>query len=432
MRATLFVARAPPTRAMSACALPSRFSSVNVLGSRTSRASSRRVTVAAAGSSKHEEPPKPDGLDLFADAFGPPTSKPKPKAAGSGNARRDNRTGTRWDRGRASRPKRATKGNTQKQQQQQNAIQRRSVAQMMGDVNAPQNEFGQPEFVAGRNAKTATRVVVVVEGANDAAAVRRALASAASGDETAATAATAADVVLLDVVLLKGTWDKKSGHHVVPRDVISNLARLCETGLDVVVLTDCDVAGRQLRSRVVLEVPTALHAFLGAHESSAAADTKWHAAGNVGVEHASVGAIRGAVRRARRAHSDGGSHGVSRNQFTRDDLTKHGLCGPDDASPDPVWRVLGGVATRRRLVGEYLGIGDCDAKQLVRQLNLFFEVCEFEDAIDALPKKGDDIPRKMTDGGAARFAGEHETANDNSQVDIYAYVPPGQAPLGFK
>jgi hypothetical protein len=83
-------------------------------------------------------------------------------------------------------------------------------------------------------------------------------------------------------------------------------------------------------------------------------------------------------------------------------------------------------------VGEYLGIGDCDAKQLVRQLNLFFEVCEFEDAIDALPKKGDDIPRKMTDGGAARFAGEHETANDNSQVDIYAYVPPGQAPLGFK
>ena len=258
------------------------------------------------------------------------------------------------------------------------------------------------------------------------------LASAASGDETAATAATAADVVLLDVVLLKGTWDKKSGHHVVPRDVISNLARLCETGLDVVVLTDCDVAGRQLRSRVVLEVPTALHAFLGAHESSAAADTKWHAAGNVGVEHASVGAIRGAVRRARRAHSDGGSHGVSRNQFTRDDLTKHGLCGPDDASPDPVWRVLGGVATRRRLVGEYLGIGDCDAKQLVRQLNLFFEVCEFEDAIDALPKKGDDIPRKMTDGGAARFAGEHETANDNSQVDIYAYVPPGQAPLGFK
>jgi ribonuclease M5 len=410
VRATLFVARAPPTRAMSACALPSRFSSVNVLGSRTSRASSRRVTVAAAGSSKHEEPPKPDGLDLFADAFGPPTSKPKPKAAGSGNARRDNRTGTRWDRGRASRPKRATKGNTQKQQQQQTAIQRRSVAQMMGDVNAPQNEFGQPEFVAGRNAKTATSQSVRTTTSNPVSQSR----------------------ARFDITSRGTTWDKKSGHHVVPRDVISNLARLCETGLDVVVLTDCDVAGRQLRSRVVLEVPTALHAFLGAHESSAAADTKWHAAGNVGVEHASVGAIRGAVRRARRAHSDGGSHGVSRNQFTRDDLTKHGLCGPDDASPDPVWRVLGGVATRRRLVGEYLGIGDCDAKQLVRQLNLFFEVCEFEDAIDALPKKGDDIPRKMTDGGAARFAGEHETANDNSQVDIYAYVPPGQAPLGFK
>jgi hypothetical protein len=91
---------------------------------------------------------------------------------------------------------------------------------------------------------------------------------------------------------------------------------------------------------------------------------------------------------------------------------------------DPKWLKFGGVSSRRRLVGEYLGVGDCDAKQLLRQLNLFFEPEEVEAAVASLPEEGAAIPRKMTDGGCRSDDGDGD-------IDIFAYVPPGQAPPGF-
>ena len=73
----------------------------------------------------------------------------------------------------------------------------------------------------------------------------------------------------------------------------------------VIVLTDSDTAGRQLRSRLVQDAPGALHAFLGTHDSSAAGESRWHKAGNVGVEHAAPEAIRRALDAARPAASLG-------------------------------------------------------------------------------------------------------------------------------
>ena len=73
----------------------------------------------------------------------------------------------------------------------------------------------------------------------------------------------------------------------------------------------------------------------------------------------------------------GGSAGISREAFVREDLQRWGLCGPlGESAPDARWSAFGGVAARRRLVGEYLGVGDCDAKQLLRQMNLFFSTDE--------------------------------------------------------
>ena len=73
----------------------------------------------------------------------------------------------------------------------------------------------------------------------------------------------------------------------------------------------------------------------------------------------------------------GGSAGISREVFVREDLQRWGLCGPlGESAPDARWKSFGGVAARRRLVGEYLGVGDCDAKQLLRQMNLFFSADE--------------------------------------------------------
>ena len=249
---------------------------------------------------------------------------------------------------------------------------------------------------------------IAVEGANDARAVRAAVRPKHG------------------VVLLKGSYDPKSGHHVVPADVMQTLAATARRGVEIIVLTDADVAGRQLRTRVVLEVPSALHAFLGKHESVAGTETKWHEAGNVGVEHAAPADVARALAGARAAHSDGKSTGVRRDVFTRASLEERGLCGPLGASaPDPRWSRLGGVAHRRRLVGEFLGVGDCDAKQLVRQLNLFFAEEEFEAAVDALPGEGAAKPRKRS---PESFADAH----GGGDVDVWAYVPPGEAPPGFR
>ena len=264
--------------------------------------------------------------------------------------------------------------------------------------------------VSGLNAVDA---LIVVEGSNDQRAVERAVAPRRG------------------CRILKGSYDAAAGHYDVPDVVIAKLAAAANDGARVIVLTDSDVAGRQMRGVVVREVPSALHAFLGTHLSSAKTDTATHKAGNVGVEHASVKDIRTAVAQARPAASAGGSAGVSRREFDRADLEKWGLCGPPVGAPDPKWSAFGGVTERRRLVGEYLGVGDCDAKQLVRQLNLFFTREEAAAAIEALPKEGQPMPEKMTDGGADR-KGTAVNEDDGGDFDLYAYYPPGMAPPGFE
>ena len=264
-----------------------------------------------------------------------------------------------------------------------------------------------------RGSANAVDALIVVEGSNDQRAVERAVAPRHG------------------CRILKGSYDAAAGHYDVPDVVIAKLAAAANDGARVVVLTDSDVAGRQMRGVVVREVPGALHAFLGTHLSSAETDTATHKAGNVGVEHASVKDIRIAVAQARPAASAGGSAGVSRREFDRADLEKWGLCGPPVGAPDPKWSAFGGVTERRRLVGEYLGVGDCDAKQLVRQLNLFFTREEADAAIEALPKEGQAMPEKMTDGGADR-KGTAVKGEDEGDFDLYTYYPPGVAPPGFE
>ena len=149
-----------------------------------------------------------------------------------------------------------------------------------------------------RSPRPVIDAIVVVEGVNDARAVRAAVNP------------------LGGTMLLKGRYDSKMGHHTVPSDVSREVAAAAaaaaaaegrgngngngkgdatgSTGTNppppppprVIVLTDSDTAGRQMRSRLVQDAPGALHAFIGAHESSATKETEWHKVGNVGVEHA--------------------------------------------------------------------------------------------------------------------------------------------------
>ena len=387
-----------------------------------------------------EPPPSPDdGMDLMmdmdgSDFFSSRRSKrdapPKPSfkartSAGRPNVGKRQPSAARPADGAASRP---TRGKPPRAKgQRENELNKRidggdntsssaspedaRYDELLTRVSSPPKPASRGLDVRG--SANAVDALIVVEGSNDQRAVERAVAPRRG------------------CWILKGSYDAAAGHYDVPDVVIAKLAAAANDGVRVVVLTDSDVAGRQMRGVVVREVPSALHAFLGTHLSSAKTDTATHKAGNVGVEHASVEDIRTAVAQARPAASAGGSAGVSRREFDRDDLEKWGLCGPPVGAPDPKWSAFGGVTERRRLVGEYLGVGDCDAKQLVRQLNLFFTREEADAAIEALPKEGQAMPEKMTDGGADR-KGTAVNGDDEEDFDLYTYYPPGVAPPGFE
>ena len=279
---------------------------------------------------------------------------------------------------------------------------------------------------ARRERLRACERVIVVEGGADIRAVR---SKAGLGQDKAKVIA----------VRHRGAFRRRpNAEWEVKDERMDEVARLSEKyGAPIVVLFDCDTAGRQLRNAFIRRFPDALHAFLGVRESSAAADTRWHFKGNVGVEHAEGDAIARALENARRADP-------SREVFTRERLIEWGLVSRDSLA-DATWADFGGVVERRRLVGEYLGVGDCDGRQLLRQLNLFFSEAEAREAIDALPKRGEPIPEKMTDGRADARArallARDDHANDGLDsaaedfellgFDPMAYVPPGEAPPGF-
>ncbi|KAL4427952.1 hypothetical protein ABPG75_002041 [Micractinium tetrahymenae] len=136
----------------------------------------------------------------------------------------------------------------------------------------------------------------------------------------------------------------------------------------VIVLTDPDVAGRQARRQLDEALPGCLHAFLPLPLATAGAATKHHEEGNVGVEHAAPEAIRAALAAPR--HSD-----PQRQAFSREQLLAWGLVAE-------LGERGGSVTARRRLVCAHLGLGDCDGKQLGRQLNRYcFSREEVESAL---------------------------------------------------
>ncbi|DBA97605.1 TPA: hypothetical protein ACH3X3_012509 [Trebouxia sp. C0006] len=129
----------------------------------------------------------------------------------------------------------------------------------------------------------------------------------------------------------------------------------------VVALLDPDVAGRQ--SRTVVDACVSgkcLHAFIPVHQATAASNIRRKSAGDVGVEHASPMQIRQALSNARPSCP-------GRKEFSRADLVSWGLVVEmGTASSKQV-----GCVKRRAAVSATLGLGNCDGKQLLRQLNTY-------------------------------------------------------------
>ena len=160
--------------------------------------------------------------------------------------------------------------------------------------------------------------IIVVEGRDDTAAIRRSV-----------------DAVTIETHgygIRPSTWD------VIDKAYKSK---------GIIIFTDPDTAGEQIRRRLADRYPEAKHAFLD--QSLAEKD------GDIGIENASPESIVAALEKARcsafAAEAD--------EQFTPADLFSWGLAGTEGASE------------RRNKVGDKLGIGMAGSKTFLHRLNHF-------------------------------------------------------------
>ena len=126
-----------------------------------------------------------------------------------------------------------------------------------------------------------------------------------------------------------------------------------EKGL--IILTDPDYSGEEIRRKLTARFPESRQAFLTRNE----AEKK----GDIGIENASPEDIAQAIRKAHYTAEEAG------DVFTEDDLYEAGLTGRSNS------------AQLRQLVGGKLGIGYGNARGFLKKLNQFgvsredFEQC---------------------------------------------------------
>lgn len=127
----------------------------------------------------------------------------------------------------------------------------------------------------------------------------------------------------------------------------------------IIVFTDPDHAGEQIRRRIMEKFPDAKEAFLD--RRAAAKD------GDVGIENAAPEDIRRALEKARCSVEKGGE------AFTMDDMMTAGLVGQADSSQ------------KRDKLGKTLGIGYGNGKIFLQRLNKFgVSRAEFERALQEI------------------------------------------------
>lgn len=160
----------------------------------------------------------------------------------------------------------------------------------------------------------------------------------------------------------------------VPEAVLERIA-LALGRRGVIVFTDPDYPGDQIRKIIDREVPGCSHAFL---PKADAIDVK---KGKVGIEHAGYEALREALSSVRTPGEEAGAD-PSFEPVPLHRLTEAGLLdGPD-------------ARLRRRILGDCLGIGYNNSKQLPKRLHQFrISLSEFEKAQAAMIKEMEQLER---------------------------------------
>ncbi len=113
----------------------------------------------------------------------------------------------------------------------------------------------------------------------------------------------------------------------------------------IIIFTDPDFAGNEIRKRIKAKFPKAKEAFLSREEATKASD--------IGIENANPESIIGALKKAKC------SENLKADEFNMKDLVLNRLAGVPEASE------------RRKQLGTKLGIGYGNTKAFLKKLNSF-------------------------------------------------------------
>lgn len=177
-------------------------------------------------------------------------------------------------------------------------------------------------------------------------------------------------MMVKEAIIVEGKDDIAAVKRAVDAQVIATGgARISKKKLDeikalgqrsgLIILTDPDYAGEKIRKTIAGLCPRAKHAFIA--KDKAVKD------GDLGIENSSPEDIRKALEEARAEFID------REEIFSPADLAAHGLTGGP------------GSKEKREVLGQVLGLGYCNSKQLVKRLNGFgVSRLEFDRAIEEM------------------------------------------------
>lgn len=168
-----------------------------------------------------------------------------------------------------------------------------------------------------------------------------------------------------DITAVKAAVDAEviaTGGFAYKKDFIRTLQKIAEKR-GIIILTDPDYAGEQIRKDLSKHIRNCKHAFLP--------QGKALKKGDIGVENATKEDIIEAIQKARPSRIE------KKKEFTKEDLIKHGLSGGPNSSE------------KREKLAYILGIGYCNSKQLLNRLNNFgITKEEFYQALERIEEDG--------------------------------------------
>lgn len=180
------------------------------------------------------------------------------------------------------------------------------------------------------------------------------------------------DDFIKEVIVVEGRDDIDAVQKSVNADVIATHGYgISKATLDriknayetrgIIILTDPDHAGNEIRKRLTELFPDALQAYISKTEAMDKADT------DIGVENAAPDVIARAIEAAGRTLT------VQHAEFTEKDMMNYGLSAG------------AGSRDRRDALGRRLGIGYANSKGFLKRLNNYgISRKELEEALDAL------------------------------------------------